>query len=73
MTHLEVIAKQSAHWNWVYKASAKLYNTSGLSERPNSSTSRFRVKACSSVRLYLRSRDVYIKRMNSASSGAWSL
>ena len=73
MTHLEVIAKQSAHRNWVYKASAKLYNTSGLSERPNSSTSRFRVKACSSVCLYLRSRDVYINRMKSASSGVWSL
>jgi len=73
MAYLEVIAKQSAHRNWVYNASAKLYSTSGLSERPNSSTSRFRVMACSSVCLYLRSREVYIRRMKSASSGVWSL
>ena len=34
MLYFEVIAKQSAHLNWVYNASAKLNNTSGLSPKP---------------------------------------
>jgi hypothetical protein len=57
-THRDVIAKQSAQRNCVYNASAKLYKTSGLSDNPNSSTSRLRVKACSSVCLYFRSLEV---------------
>ena len=57
-SHRDVMEKQSDQRNCACNASANENNTSGLSDKPNSFTSRLRVSACSSACLYFRSRDV---------------